>query len=445
LKTLRQHINETVKLAYPVVIGQFGYMLMQVVDSAMVGRVGVASLAASSIANGIFILILVLGIGVTYAASPLVAIAIGEEDIDECSSIFNQSFIINISFGIFLFVATYFSADVIRYLNQPKEVVRLAIPYTRILSVSLIPIMVFQTYKQFIEGLSFTRPAMVVTIIANLINAFACWVLIFGNLGFQRLGLNGAGLATLTSRTFMAIVIIIFVVSSSKFKKFKVGKLSLRFNLRIIKKLLVIGLPSGFQYFFEVGAFSFAAIMVGWISANALAAHQIALSIASITYMIVSGISSAAAIRVGNAVGIKSIPEIRKAGFTALFIGALFMFFSAGVFIIFRNILPLIYIKELPVIEIASSLIVIAAFFEIFDGIQCVAIGVLRGIADVKIPTIITFTSYWVIALPLGYLLAFYYNFGVQGIWIALSIGLVASATLLSIRFYIKSKKEINV
>jgi MATE family, multidrug efflux pump len=215
--------------------------------------------------------------------------------------------------------------------------------------------------------------------------------------------------------------------------------------LPVIKKILSIGLPSGLQYFFEVGAFSFAVIMIGWLGTNPLAAHQIAINLASITFMVVLGISAAGGIRVGNAVGKKDIIEVRKAGFTAVISGASVMFFCGIIFICLNRFLPTLYIDDEAVIKIASSLIIIAAIFQVSDGTQGVGIGVLRGLTDVKIPTLITFIAYWIIALPVGYLLGFIFHLGVQGVWIGLLLGLTASATMLTIRFNIKSRQLVEL
>jgi MATE family multidrug resistance protein len=303
--------------------------------------------------------------------------------------------------------------------------------------------MIYQSYKQFIEGLSITHPPMVVTIIANIINALVNWILIFGNLGFPKLELDGAGMATSASRIFMVIVLIIYVNRSKRFKGFDVSLKVRKYNPIIIKKILRLGLPSGFQYFFEVGAFSFAVVMVGWLGAKSLAAHQIAINLASISFMAVTGISAAGGIRVGNAVGKGDISETRRAGFSTLILGVLIMFCAGLVFILLRNYLPKLYISDHEVIMIASSLLVIASIFQIFDGTQAVGIGILRGLTDVKMPTIITFIAYWVISLPIGYVLGFTFGFGVQGVWVGLLIGLASSAIMLTLRFNFKSKHRI--
>jgi MATE family multidrug resistance protein len=424
-------------------IGQLGIIFMGVVDSAMVGRVGADSLAASSIANGIFILILIIGIGVSYVISPLVAIAIGGKNYSYCDKIFQQSFYINFVLSIVLFLFSFFASNLIQFLNQPPEVEKLAKPYLEILSVSIIPIMVFQTYKQFIEGLSIMKPAMIITIAANFINAFSNWILIFGNLGLPALGLNGAGFATLISRTFMMLSIIFYVSNSNLFTNYRLKILPLKIEKKIAVKILKLGIPGGFQYFFEVGAFAFASIMVGWIGTTELAAHQIALSLSSISYMVILGISSAAAIRVGGFVGEQNIKETRKAGFAALLLSASMMLAFGLIFILGNKILPSLYIENQEVIGIASTLLIITALFQVFDGTQATGIGILRGITDVKIPTLLTFTSYWIIGLPSGYIFAFYFNGGVIGIWLGFLLCLITSASLLTLRFNYKSKQMI--
>ena len=442
---IKVHIKNTAKLAYPVVIGQLGFIMMGVVDSLMVGGLGATPLAAASIANGLFILILIIGIGVSNAVTPLVAIAVGAKKFDDCGVLFRQSLLVNMTLGLLLMIITYVGADFIVYLNQPQGVVLQAISYTKILGYSIVPAMVFQSYKQFIEGLSIMKPAMIVTILANLINAGFNWILIYGKFGLPELRLDGAGWATFASRIFMGLVLMIYVMKLDYFKKFDVSFRFKALNIPVIKKILRIGIPSAFQYIFEVGAFSFAVIMVGWLGTKQLAAHQIAINLASISFMSAVGISSAGGIRVGNAVGEQSIKETRRAGFSAILLGASMMASFGIIFVTLNRLLPSLYINDPQVISIASSLLLIAAIFQISDGTQAVGIGILRGLTDVKIPTLITFIAYWVLALPTGYLLAFVFNLKVIGIWIGLLIGLTASATMLTLRFNKKSKEIIIV
>jgi MATE family multidrug resistance protein len=289
------------------------------------------------------------------------------------------------------------------------------------------------------------RPAMIIALLANLVNAFTNWLLIFGNWGFPQLELDGAGWATFASRVFMALALMGFVMNNKFFSKYDVTFHFKSINLPVIKKILALGLPSGFQYFFEVGAFSFAVVMVGWLGTKQLAAHQIAINLASISFMAVLGISVAGSIRVGNAVGKKDIAETRRAGFTASFLGAGVMTFAGIIFVLFRDFLPTLYVNDETVISYASSLLIIAALFQISDGMQAVGIGILRGLTDVKIPTAITFIAYWIVGLPVGYLLGFNFELGVQGVWIGLLLGLTTSAILLTLRFNIRSKHIITV
>ena len=288
-------------------------------------------------------------------------------------------------------------------------------------------------------------PAMIIALLANLVNVFVNWVLIFGNLGFPALALDGAGWATFASRVFMALALMGYVMKNNRFKQYDVSFHFKSINRPVIKKILSLGLPSGIQYFFEVGAFSFAVVMVGWLGTKQQAAHQIAINLASISFMAVLGISVAGSIRVGNAVGMRDISETRRAGFTASLLGASVMLVSGLIFILFRNFLPTLYINDQEVISYASSLLIIASLFQLSDGTQAVGIGILRGLTDVKIPTAITFIAYWIVGLPVGYLLGFTFGLNVQGIWIGLLLGLTTSAILLTLRFNSRSKHLVNL
>lgn len=445
IQTIKDEVFKTLKLAYPVIIGQLGIIMMGVVDSMMVGRLGSVPLAAASLGNSLIFLILIIGIGSSIVVSPIVAILVGGKRYSECGVYFRQSLLVNIVLSILMIGVILIGVNFIHYLRQPPEVIELTIVYMSIVGFSAFPLMIFQTFKQFIEGLSVMKPAMVISLLANIINAIANWVLIFGKFGFPELGLAGAAWATFLSRVFMVVIIMIYVMRNEKFKQYDVTFRFRGLNFPVIKKLLSLGLPSGFQYFFEVGAFSFAVIMIGWIGANELAAHQIAINLASISFMAVLGISQAASIRVGNAMGEQSIVNVRKAGFTGIILGASIMSLAGLTFILLNKFLPTLYINDEVVISIASRLIIIAALFQISDGTQAVGIGVLRGLTDVKGPTIITFVAYWIISLPIAYLLAFNFNLGVEGIWIGLLIGLTASAFMLTLRFNYKSKHLIHI
>jgi MATE family multidrug resistance protein len=284
---------------------------------------------------------------------------------------------------------------------------------------------------------------MVITLLANIINVFGNWVLIYGNLGMPAFYLSGAGWATFSTRVLMALSFVIYVQMSVRYKPFDPTLHYNSINISMIKKILNIGIPGGLQYFFEVSAFVGSAIIIGWLGTNELAAHQIAINLASLSFMVALGISAAATIRVGNAVGRDDQPGAKKVGITAFILAAICMGTFGIVFIVFRWFLPTLYVDNPEVIQIASSLLIIAALFQLSDGTQAVGIGLLRGLADAKVPMFITIIAYWIIGLPGGYLLGFTFGFGVQGIWIALLAALTVSAILLSIRFMIKSKQKV--
>ncbi len=436
----KRELKATTMVAIPVIIGQLGQMMMGVVDSIMVGRVGAAPLAASSIAHGLFMLLMVIGIGVALALSPLVSIQLGAGKPKECGVVLRQGLLVNILVGIVLMIVNNTAAITIRYMDQPQEVVGQAIAYMETLGWSMVPMMLFLTYKQFIEGLSVMRPAMIITLLANLVNIVANWVLIFGNLGAPEMGLVGAGWATFSTRISMAAAIVIYVYSDRRFKPYDITLHYRSINRKVMKEILRVGLPGGLQYFFEVGAFAGSAILIGWLGTLPLAAHQIALNLAAITYMFALGISSAAAIRVGLALGRKDRHGMRMAGFSAFSMAVTMTLIFATIFVVFRYVLPGFYIDDPQVVEVAAALLLIAALFQISDGTQAVGIGVLRGLTDVRIPTVITFVAYWLIGLPGGYLLGFTFGLGVKGVWYGFVVALTVSAILLSVRFEYRTR-----
>ena len=399
----------------------------------MVGALGAEPLAAVSLANSLVSLGLMFGIGVSIAITPLVAAADGGDTTYNQSQIFRHGLVINTVAGLALAGILTGSAYALPWFEQPPGVVALSIPYLIIIALSLVPFMLFQSFRQYAEGLSFTRTAMIITLSANLLNVLLNYLLIYGYAGFPTMGLNGAGLATLVSRIVMAGVMTVYVVRSHWFRWTPVRVRSLQKAL--VSRMLKIGVPTGFQYIFEVGTFSFASIMMGWLGTQALAAHQIALNLAAVSYMVATGLAAAATVRIGNQLGRRDMPNLRRVGWSTLLMSTVLMSVSAGVFLTFKNVLPTLYVDEISVVEIAASLLVIAAFFQLSDGIQAVGLGILRGMADVKVPTLITLVAYWGIGLPIAYVLAFPVGWGPQGIWVGLLISLTVAAVLLVRRF----------
>jgi MATE family multidrug resistance protein len=428
-------VIEIYTLAWPVIIGQLGHIGMSVVDNMMVGQLGANDLAAAALANNLFVLSMVVGLGVSFALSPLVSYAIGQRDSEGVSSLFSHGFWINISVGSVLVLLLWFFDMLIPYLNQPPVVVEKSRPYLLLLAFSLLPIMAFQSFKQYIEGFGIMRPAMIITLLANVVNYLGNKALIYGTWGFPAMGLNGAGVSTLLTRIFMVVFIAIFVGRLEELKPYNLTLKIKKFNSEISRKILTVGLGSGMQYFFEVGCFSFAIIMIGWLGAVPQAAHQIAINLASISYMVVLGISSAVAILIGRRYGAADWKMLKHTGNIGFLLGVGTMAVFGLAFAFWNHFWPTLYTPDSAVLEVAAKLLIIAAFFQVFDGAQAVGIGVLRGMADVKIPTLVTFIAYWIIGIPSAWLIGIYFSLGAVGVWIGLSLGLAFSAFMLYFRF----------
>ncbi|MFB9864966.1 MATE family efflux transporter [Rufibacter immobilis] len=431
----REHYKSTFWLAYPVVLSQLGHILVSVADSVMAGRIGTLQLAAASLGNSIFTITLVFGLGISFSITPLVARADGRKNHTRIALVLLNGLFLNTIMGVLLFLAFWGLSPLIAYLNQPEEVVRLAIPYVNILFLSMVPLMVFQAFKQFAEGLSLTKQSMYISILANVLNVGLNYVLIYGKLGMPALGLNGAAWATLISRVIMAIMMGMFVFMAPRFARYRHYLRFQSISWTHIVRMLKIGFPISLQMIFEMGAFSFSAVMIGWVGAMELAAHQIALNIASVTYMMASGISAAATIRVGKLRGSGDLEGTKTAGYSSLIMGVVFMATSATLIILCKDLIPHLYVKDEMVHALAAQLLIIAAVFQLSDGVQVVGLGALRGLEDVKVPSMISLFSYWLIALPVGYALGFWLGMGAIGIWLGLFTGLTIAAVLLFFRF----------
>jgi MATE family multidrug resistance protein len=442
--TLKNHINTTFHLAYPVMLSQLGQVSVGVADSMMVGRLGALPLAASSLGNSIFFVVMMFGIGISMGITPLVSKADGKSKTHRISRLFTHGLWINVIASLLMTMFVLGLSQGLHFLNQPEEVVIMTIPYLFIITASLLPLMVFQTFKQMAEGLSQTRQAMYITIFANLVNVALNWVLIWGKFGFPAMGLNGAGLATLISRILMMLMMGGYILLSPRYKKYNFKLALSQTSFPMISRILKIGIPTGFQFIFEVSAFSTAAIMMGWIGVNALAGHQIAINLASISYMMATGLATAGMIRVSNQIGKGNMKGMREAGMVVFGMVTIFMIASAAIFFSLRFFLPTLYIDDPEVVALSASLLIIAGLFQLSDGVQAAGLGVLRGLEDVKVPTIVTLLAYWVLGLPLGYFLAFHMEMGAQGIWYGLLIGLTITAGLLFYRFHSLSKRRME-
>lgn len=438
----RSHFKDTLKLAWPIIVGQVGQVMMGVIDTAMVGSVGEEAVAAAGVSSSVFFLLTVFGFGLSTAVSPLVSMAAAKKDYAETAGILRGAYRATVIVSLIIQVLLLVVSFQFGFLKQDENVSLLAEGYLRIISFSVLPMILFLSAKQFSDGLSFTWSSMIITLLAIPMNAFFNWLWIEGNWGFEAMGLNGAGYATLLTRVAMMVAMIGYVHRSKNLHVFvfQKPKLVKTFSVKVLK----MGIPSGFQYFFEVAAFGGAMIMAGWIGVAEQAAHQIAINTAALTYMAATGIAAAGGIRVGAAFGNFSHTDVRVAGKAALVLGAAWMLFCGSLLAIFRFPIGEFYIDDQEVQFIAARLLIIAALFQLSDGIQAIGLGILRGIGDVRKPMLITLFAYWVMGLPVAYLLGFHFSLGVEGIWIGLLLGLSVSAIFLYRRFDKLTRKLVR-
>ena len=440
-------------------LGMLGHTFVSFIDNIMVGQLGTAELAAVSLGNSFMFIAMSIGIGFSTAITPLIAEADSSDNLKQARSAYKSGLFLCSTLGVVLFLGIFFSKPLMYLMKQPKEVVELAIPYLDLVAFSLIPLVVFQAIKQFSDGMSMTKYPMYATLLANIINVILNYLLIFGKFGFPEMGIVGAAYGTLVSRIIMVIylwLLLRFKERSSKIvKDIKVFVL----DFLMIKKIINLGSLSAMQMFFEVAIFTAAIWLSGLLGKNPQAANQIALNLSSMTFMVAMGLGVASMIRVGNQKGLKNFGELRRIAFSIFLLGTLFATFFAVLFFIFHKSLPHIYVDlsdatnyvdNMEVISIASKLLLAAAFFQISDSIQVVVLGALRGLQDVKIPTILTFVSYWIVGFPVSYFLGKEDMYGSFGIWLGLLAGLTTASILLFIRFnnltlkLIKQKHELT-
>ncbi|AWV99440.1 MATE family efflux transporter [Arcticibacterium luteifluviistationis] len=438
-----QEVKTSLNLAFPIVIAQLGVVLMSVSDNIMIGRfLGKEALAAAGLSNSVAFLIAAIAVGGFPVISPLLSKHFAAKNSSKMVETFTSSISIAIIYSVFLTaisIALLMNFDI---LGQTDNINRLSKPFFFIIIISNIPLFLFLALKQTFDGLSLPKVSMIITFLGLSLNLLLNYALINGFGFIPKIGLNGAAYSTLIVRVIMFIALLLALIFLNKVRHVIPPKLNLLKSKEQTLRLLKLSIPSGLQFLFEIGAFSVAVIMMGWISEDALAAHQIAINISATTYMTATGIAFSGAIRVGHAVGLESMPKLRLASNVSYTLVSIFMTVTMLLILIFNEQLISLYIQDSDIISLAKPLLAIAAVFQLSDGIQAVALGNLRGISDVKIPAYITFIAYWIISLPLGYLLAFHTKLGAAGIWYALLIGLSFAAIFLCLRFYKALKNE---
>ena len=453
LSNYTKEFSYNLKLSTPVILGLLGHTLVGMIDNIMVGKLDPINLAAVSLGNSYIFVAMSLGIGFSAAITPIVAEAHSERNNEKLKTSFINGFILCLFLGIFLYGSILLLKGTLIYLDQPQEVVRLALPYIDIVAISLIPLLLFQALKQFVDGLSKTIYPMYATVLANIINVIINYILIFGMLGFPKLGIIGAAIGTLVSRSIMFSFLFYMLMNKEIIYDYISDLKSFVYNRFMIKKILSLGFPTSLQMFFEVGLFTSAIWLSGLLGEIPQSANQIVLNISSMTFMVASGLSVSAAIRAGNQKGLKNYKELKRISLSILLLGICFAFIFSLVIYLLRDYLPYIYIdinnqenyfENIRIVSIASKLFIIVAVFQLVDSAQVIVLGTLRGMQDVKIPTIIVFIAYWIIGFPISFILGDESLMAESGIWIGLLSGLTFSSLFLYLRFLYLTNKMIK-
>lgn len=439
----RPHYIANLKLALPVILSQVGQIVVQMVDNAMVGSLGATELAAASFAGSVIFAPFVMLMGITMGLTPLVGESYARGNNKKSAHYLQNSLVSFTLIVAAIFTLLYATSPLIYKMGQPKEVVDMAEPYYKLLVWSTLPFVIFSIFKQFLEGIGNTKVTMFVVISTNALNILGNYLLIYGNFGFPELGVLGAGVSTLMARICMPIFIVSYFVLRKKYRWY-ISQFAIKeFSLYKIKKLLKVGAPISTQMFLEVSAFALTAIMVGWIGTEQIAANQIAFTISSFAFMAVVGVSAATTIRVSHEYGRGNYTAMNRAAVASFHIGLLWNCITATTFILLRSLIPQIFTTDAKVIEIASILLIYVSLFQFSDGLQCIAIGVLRGIKDVKAIMLIAFVSYIMVNLPVGYICAFKLGLNEQGLWVGFIVG-ISLASILLIARYRKSFNRIR-
>lgn len=436
----RSHYKETIILAIPVMFTQIGHMIVQITDNVMVGKLGTVPLAASSFGHNVFIGGLLYCIGFAIAMTPFVGAAQGKGDIQAAADWLKNGAVANLGMGAAITLLMVGVGFFLENMGQNPDVVRLARPFYFLMIASILPVMAFASFKQFAEGIGNTRSAAIITVQEIILNIGLNYVLINGKWGFPALGVAGSGVATFISRCSMVLSFYALFHLSSRFAPYRAALKNARFDAAKIKEYVRLGIPLGGQTILEVAAFALGAIMMGWLGAVELAAHQIAMGAAALTFMGATGIAAAGTIRVSQYLGAKDRENMRLAGFAASHIVLAYMTCTALAFFFARYTIPTLYVSDPAVISMAAGLITIGGLFQVFDGLQSVMLGTLRALADAKVPTIIAFVAYILVSLPISYIAAFVWGWREIGIWTGYLVGLSIASTLFFFRFMRRSR-----
>lgn len=418
-------------LAVPVVLAELGWVTMGIVDIVMVGRLGAEAIGAVGIGSALFMGVCVFAMGMLLGLDTLVSHSFGAGRQAECHRWLVHGIVLSLAMTIPVTCVLYLLLASLDRWGLDPTVLQLTRPYFEVVMWSLLPLLLYASFRRYLQATGSVQPVMMALVTANVVNAVVNWILIYGRFGAPALGVAGAARATVISRVFMAGWLLWAIVERERGRTPGFFETSLRVDPVWIWRLCALGLPAAMQITLEVGVFAVATALTGRLAPSALAAHQIAINIAAFTFMVPYGISSAGAVRVGHAVGRRDPDAIARAGWTALLFGVLFMACAAAMFITLGRPLIGAFTSDPAVIRAGVSLLAIGAVFQLFDGLQGVATGVLRGVGDTRTPMVWNLAGHWFIGLPLGYALCFTAGLGVVGLWWGLSVGLIICGTAL--------------
>jgi MATE family multidrug resistance protein len=431
LAGLRAELPPMAKLATPVVVAELGWIAMGVVDIAMVGRLGPEAIGAVGLGSVLFFAVAVFGIGVLLGLDTLVSQAYGARRLEECHRWLFHGGGLSVLLAVPLTGVTAVVIGTLDRWSLDPAVEQLAAPYLSIILWSILPLLLYTAFRRYLQAMGLVSPVMLALVSANLINIVANWLLVFGNLGAPRLGVDGAAWATCVSRVYLALFLFFAILRHDRHQRTGLWQAPRRLDLDRLRRLTVLGLPAAVQVTLEVGVFAVATALAGRLPSATLAAHQIVLSVAGVTFMVPLGVGAAGAVRVGHAVGRRDPSGARDAGWAALVLGTGFMACSGLVFVLAPQPILRLFTAEPTVVSIGVPLLFVAALFQLFDGLQGVATGVLRGLGDTRTPMLWNLAGHWALGLPMGYLLCFEQGWGVLGLWVGLCIGLVVVGTVL--------------
>ena len=418
-------------LAFPVVMAELGWVTMGMVDTLMVGPLGPEAIGAVGLGSSLFTGVVIFAMGLLLGLDTLVSQSYGAEQLDECHRWLVHGVVTALALAGPTTIVLLLLASTLDAWGLHPEVLRLTRPYVDVVAWSALPLLLYAAFRRYLQGMGVVRPVMVALALANVLNVIANWMLIHGNWGAPKLGVSGAAWATVISRIVMAAVLLAVIVYRERGRRPGLFETPLKVEMVRIRRLLSLGLPAATQVTLEVGAFAAATALVGRLPPASLAAHQIAINYAALTFMVPLGVASAAAVRVGHAVGRRDASGAWRAGWTALLFGTLFMAAAAIVFFGVPRVLIGFFTTDAGVLEVGVTLLFVAALFQLFDGVQGVATGALRGLGDTRSPMLWNFAGHWLVGLPLGYALCFVAGYGVLGLWWGLSTGLIICGVAL--------------